>query len=106
MMNKQGQSGWTARRLMRLIGAAILAVVFIMALLGVFVFDVNSSPNRFFIYWTIFFLLLLSAVVIAMLDALATIGKFWGEHEKLRSDFHQELEKQSNPEQGKAETEV
>ncbi|RJP26072.1 MAG: hypothetical protein C4520_01200 [Candidatus Abyssobacteria bacterium SURF_5] len=93
MNDNRGQSRWTARLLMRTIGAGILAVVVVMALLGVFVLDLTKSVNAFFIFWSIFFFLLLMAIVIAMLDALATIGKFRSETAKMRAVFHPEPEK-------------
>lgn len=91
MSKKRAWDQWSARFAMRLIGAGILAVVVIMAILGAFVLDLMKSFTAFFIFWTVFFLLLLAAIVIAMLDALATIGKFRQEHAKLRSTFHRKF---------------
>ena len=96
MMNeKRGHKQWTARYAMRVIGAGVLAVVVLMFVLGVFVLDLTQSVNTFFIFWSVFFLLLLAAIIIAMLDTIATIGKFRKEHAKLRSFFHHELHEQS-----------
>jgi small-conductance mechanosensitive channel len=91
MHKKRGWDQWSARFAMRLIGTGILAVVIVMAFLGAFVLDLTKSFTAFFIFWTVFFLLMLTAIAIAMLDALATIGKFRREHAKLRSTFHRKL---------------
>jgi hypothetical protein len=96
MNDKRGQSWWTARRAMRAAGASILALVVLMAVLGVFVLDLTTSVNAFFIFWSVFFLLLLLAIIIAMLDALATVGKFRGEHARLRSVFHGEAPQEND----------
>jgi cobalamin biosynthesis protein CobD/CbiB len=104
MKKKRITDQWTARRAMRMIGAGAIIIILIMAFLGVFVLDLTTSALAFFIYWSAFFLLLLLAIGIAMLDAVATIGKFKNEHAKLRSFFQQELEEQDSNQQ-RSETE-
>ncbi len=97
MIDDKRQMGrWTARAALRLIGAAILVIAGLMALLGAFVLDLTTWPALFLIYWAVFVLLLLMVVMIAMLDAVATIGKFKREHAKLRDLFEQELDKENN----------
>lgn len=104
MKKSRGHSEWTPRLVMRLAGAVVLAAVLLMAVLGVFVFELKMSANAFFIFWSVFFLLLLIAIAIAMLDALATIGKFKIEHDKLRSAFQKEPEGNLNSWRRESET--
>ncbi len=103
MIDDKRQKGqWTARAALRLIGAMILVIVGLMALLGGFVLDLAASPTLFLIYWAVFVLLLLIVVLIAMFDVVATIGKFKKEHAQLRDLFEQESGKESdNEQQGK-----
>lgn len=77
--------------MLRLAGVAALAIVVPMALLGAYVFDFTGSARSFFIYWTAFFVLLMSAVVLAVFDAAATIVRFRKERTKLRKAFRHEF---------------
>ena len=97
MIDDRRQKGqWTARTALRLIGAVILVIVGLMALLGGFVLDLTTSPALFLIYWTVFAILLLAAIIIAMFDAVATIGKFKKEHAQLHDLFKQEIDKEND----------
>ena len=82
---------WTPRRVFRWIGIVVLMIALFMALIGAYVLKSTISVRFFFVYWTIFFLLLLSAIVLAMFDALATIVKFRKEHTELRKAIRNEL---------------
>jgi len=75
------------RRVFRWVGIINLAIVVIMALYGVYGLKTTISARTFFVYWSIFFLLLLGAIVLAMVDALATMARFKKEHEKLRNSI-------------------
>jgi hypothetical protein len=87
----RGKGRWTLRFVLRSAGIAALAIVIPMALLGAYVFDLADSARSFFIYWTIFFILLLSAIAIAVVDTLLTIVRFRKEHMKLRKAFRRGL---------------
>ena len=96
MNDDRRQKGqWTARAALRLTGAVVLLIVALMAVLGGFVFDLAASAGLFLIYWTIFALLLLVAIMIAMFDAVATIGRFKREHAQLHDKFTQEFQEES-----------
>jgi hypothetical protein len=86
-----GKSRWTPRGILRTTGIAALVIVILMALIGGHALDFTGSPRSFFIYWTVFFILLLSAIALAVLDAIATIVRFRKEHTKLRNTFRREL---------------
>lgn len=77
--------------MMRSAGVAALVAVVSMALLGAYVFDFTDSARSFFIYWTVFFVLLMSAIVLAVFDAAATIVKFRKERTMLRKAFRHEF---------------
>lgn len=79
----RGRRQWTARRALRLVGVSTLAIVVLMMLLGVYVLDLSASPRVFFIYWGVFFILLLCVIVLAVFDALATVGKYRLERTRL-----------------------
>ena len=84
------------RRVFRWVGIINLAIVVIMALYGAYGLKTSVSVRVFFIYWSVFFLLLMSAIVLAMFDALATMAKFKKEHEKLRESFKNHLMENSD----------
>jgi len=86
-----GKGRWTSRAILRTAGATALAIAILMALLGGHVLDFTESPRSFLIYWGVFFILLLSVIVLAMLDAIATIVRFRKEHTKLRDAFRHGL---------------
>lgn len=79
--------GWTVRRVVRTIGAITILISLFMALYGAYGIDYTASARVFFIYWTIFVVMLMSAVGIAVLDILMTIVKFRKEHAELRREF-------------------
>ena len=88
-----GKGRWTPRGILRTAGTAALVIVIFMALMGGHVLDFTGSPRTFLIYWTVFFVLLLSVIALAILDATATIVRFRKEHTKLRNMFRRELRK-------------
>jgi hypothetical protein len=81
----------TMRLVLRSTGIVTLAAAALMAILGVYVFDFGASAKAFFIYWTIFFVLLLSAVTLAVVDTATTFIKFRKEHMKLHNSFRRQL---------------
>jgi biotin transporter BioY len=91
----RGRRQWTARRALRLAGASTLAIVVLMMLLGVYVLDLSASPRIFFAYWGIFFILLLCVIVLAVFDALATMGKYRGERTRLHEALKRAQRKDS-----------
>jgi hypothetical protein len=95
---RRGEGRWTTRFVVRLVGLALLAVVVIMALLGAYVLDFSASARSFFIYWSVFFVLLMSVIAVALFDTVATIVRFRKEHAKLRSAFRRELRGENNAE--------
>jgi uncharacterized membrane protein len=90
--NDQRKGRWTARHALRLIGAVDLLIAGLMAVLGAFVLDIAAHPTLFVIYWAVFAILLLIALIIAMFDAVATIGRFKKEHAKLHDTFRKDLD--------------
>ena len=87
---------WTLRRVFRWVGITNLAIVVIMALYGVYGLKTTISARMFFVYWSVFFLLLMGAIVLAMFDALATMAKFKKEHENLRDSIRSHLQENSD----------
>jgi len=79
--------GWTVRRALRTLGTITLVISLFMALFGAYGIDYTAFARVFFIYWTMFFVMLMSAVGIAVLDVLMTIVKFRKEHAELRTEF-------------------
>ena len=79
--------GWTVRRVLRTVGAITIVISLVMALYGAYGIDYTASARLFLIYWTIFVVMLMSAVSIAILDILMTIVKFRKEHADLRREF-------------------
>jgi amino acid transporter len=75
------------RRVLRTAGTITLVISLFMALFGAYGIDYTASAKLFFIYWTIFFVMLMSAVGIAVVDILMTIFKFRKEHADLRREF-------------------
>jgi heme A synthase len=75
----------TMRRVFRWVGIINLVVLILMALFGAYGLKTSVSVRTFFVYWSIFFILLMAAIALAMFDALATIAKFKKDHEKLRA---------------------
>jgi len=63
-----------------------------MALMGIYALDFGESPRSFFIFWTVFFILLLSVLALAVFDAFSTMFNFLKERERLRKDFRRELQ--------------
>ena len=78
------KAGWTPRRVVRWAGTISIAVAFFMAIFGAYGFGKDVTPRFLYIYWTIFFLFLMIAVALAMIDALITMAKFRKEHSDLR----------------------
>lgn len=75
---------WSMRRVFRWVGIIMLAIVVLMAVFGAYGLRNTVSMRVFVIYWTVFFILMMTVIVLAMFDALATMAKFKKEHEKLR----------------------
>jgi hypothetical protein len=82
---------WTMRRIFRWIGIIDLIIVVVMAAYGAYGLKTDVSPKTFFLYWSVFFILLMAAIVLAMFDALATMARFKKEHEKLRGVIRDQL---------------
>lgn len=78
--------------MLRTAGIVALVIVIFMALVGTYAFDFRGSPRAFFVYWTVFFVLLMSVIALAVLDAAATMFRFRKEHTKLRNVFRRELQ--------------
>jgi hypothetical protein len=91
MSDAAGKRRWTPRLVLRWCGMIALVIALLMALFGAYGFDPRVSPKLFFVYWTVFFILLVGAILVAVLDALATIIKFRQEHMKLRKRIRNEL---------------
>ena len=79
--------GWTVRRVLRAAGTSTLVISFFMALFGAYGINYTASARLFFIYWTIFVVMLMSALSIAILDILMTIARFRKGHADLRREF-------------------
>ena len=79
------------RRVFRWVGIINLIIVIIMAIYGAYGLKTTVSVKIFFVYWSVFFLLLMSAIVLAMLDALTTMAQFRKEHERLRESIRSHL---------------
>jgi protein-S-isoprenylcysteine O-methyltransferase Ste14 len=58
-----------------------------MALFGAYSINFKSSARLFFFYWSVFFVMLISAVTCAVLDAFTTMIRFRKEHRKLHRAF-------------------
>jgi hypothetical protein len=85
VMDTEGKkSGWTPRRVVRWAGTATIVTALFMAVIGAYGFGEDVTPRFLYIYWTIFFLFLMGAVCLAMIDAMITIAKFKKEHRDLR----------------------
>lgn len=84
MDTEKKKSGWTPRRVVRWMGTIAIAGAFLMAIVGAYGFGTDVTPKFLYIYWTIFFLFLMAAVALAMIDALITIAKFRKEHNDLK----------------------
>jgi hypothetical protein len=94
--NRMDERPWTPRRIVRWIGAVALAVALLMALYGARAVDSRVSPRFFFIYWTVFFVVLMTPVALATLDALATLLRFTTEHKKLLKSFSRQVRGETN----------
>jgi Kef-type K+ transport system membrane component KefB len=91
----------TPRRVLRRVGSIAIGTALLMALFGAYKVGSEVSPKVFYVYWTIFFVFLMSAIALAMLDALLTMIKFRKEREKLKRTAIQELAgKKDGPRQG------
>lgn len=75
---------WTPRRLLRLVGIAAIALSLLMAVFGAYGLGTKVSARVFYIYWTVFFFFLMSAIALAVIDALVTMVKFRREHRDLK----------------------
>jgi amino acid transporter len=84
------------RRVLRWVGIGNLAVVVVMALFGAYGIRTTVSPKVFLIYWSVFFILLMGALVLAMFDALTTMVSFKKEHERLREAVTKQLREAGN----------
>ncbi|MFQ5551971.1 MAG: hypothetical protein ACE5FJ_12125 [Gemmatimonadales bacterium] len=76
--------GWTPRRVLRWVGTAAIGIAFLMALFGAYRVGSKVSTRVFYVYWTVFFFFLMSAIALAMFDALVTIARFRKEHKELQ----------------------
>lgn len=84
-MGEAGErSRWTPRRVVRSAGVVAILISALMTLFGTYGPPADFSPKAFWVYWTIFFLFLLGALGLAMVDAMITIVKFRKEHKDLR----------------------
>ncbi len=75
---------WPMRRIIRWVGIIMLVIIALMAAFGAYGLRTTASMRVFVIYWTVFFILMMTVIVLAMFDALMTMAKFKKEHEKLR----------------------
>ena len=76
--------GWTPRRIVRSIGTISIVTSLVMALIGAYGLGASVSAKVFYIYWSVFFLFLFAAVMMATIDALVTMVKFRKEREDLK----------------------
>ena len=84
-MGEAGErSRWTPRRVVRSAGIAAILISALMTLFGAYGPPRDFSPKAFWVYWTIFFIFLMGAIGLAMVDAMITIVKFRKEHSDLR----------------------
>ena len=91
----------TARRVVRRVGSITIGTALLMALFGAYKVGSEVSTKVFYVYWTIFFVFLMSAIALAMFDALLTMVKFRKERGKLQKTARQELAgKEDGPRQG------
>ncbi len=91
----------TARRVVRRVGSIAIGTALLMALFGAYKVGSEVSTKVFYVYWTIFFVFLMSAIALAMFDALLTMVKFRKERGKLQKTAIQELAgKEDGPRQG------
>lgn len=84
MGNAENKTGWTPRRVVRWAGTTAIVTALFMAIIGAYGFGADVTPKFLYVYWTVFFLFLMSAVALAMIDAIITIAKFKKEHSDLR----------------------
>jgi hypothetical protein len=78
------KTGWTPRRVVRRTGTIAIVVAFFMAIYGAYGFGKDVTPKFLYIYWTVFFLFLMTAIALAMIDALITMAKFKKERNDLK----------------------
>ena len=94
--NGRGKRRWTPRLILRWIGALTLVISLLMALYGAYGFDTSTSAGALFFYWTVFFVCMMSTIIIAILDALMTIIGFRKAHTDLRRSFSKNTRANSN----------
>ena len=84
MGNVENKPRWTPRRVVRWAGTTAIVIALFMAIFGAYGFGTDVTPTFLYVYWTTFFLFLMSAVGLAMIDSMITIAKFKKEHSDLR----------------------
>ena len=78
------KSRWTPRRVVRWTGAVAIVTALFLAVFGAYGLPRDLAPDALWVYWTIFFLFLMGAIGLAMIDAMITIVKFRKEQVDLR----------------------
>ena len=82
--NEKKRPRWTPRRVVRSAGTTAISTAALMALYGAYGLGVEVSARAFYIYWTVFFVFLMGALALAIMDALITVAKFKQERESLK----------------------
>jgi hypothetical protein len=82
--NEKKNTRWTPRRIVRSAGTTAISTAVLMALYGAYGLGVEVSARAFYIYWTVFFVFLMGALALAIMDALITVAKFKQDRESLK----------------------